>query len=107
MINNRASVFTSARPKVDDLVGSEDDLFIVFYNNNGVSDVTQSFEYLNQPVGIPCVKSNTGFIQYVQGIYQRRTQRCGKINPLSLTTGESAGNTVQGNVFQSYLNHIV
>ena len=57
-MNDPATVFTGPRPHVNDPVSSLDGLFIVFDNDQGISEVAQVFQGRNQLAVVTLVKTN-------------------------------------------------
>ena len=74
----------------------------MFHYHNGVSQVPQIVQDIDQPVGIAAVKPDRGFVQNIQSSHQARSQRGRQLYALRLATGKSRRQPVQGQVLQSH-----
>ena len=89
------------RADVDDPVGVADRVFIVLDHYQGVSEVTQTNEGVDQSAVVSLVKADTRFIEDVQHPNKAATDLGGEPDALRLATGECAGSAVEGQVVQA------
>ena len=63
-------------------VGSAHHVGIVFDYQDGVSQIAQVVQDLDQPMGVATVQPDGRLIQHIQRSDQTRTQRCRQLNAL-------------------------
>ena len=80
-------------------------LIIVLHDDDRIAQIAQLLQYMYQPLCIPWVQTNTGFVQYVQRTYQTTAQRLSQIDTLSLATRQGTGHTTQGQITQTHILH--
>ena len=68
--HNGTAVFSGSRADIDDLVRRQHGLFVMFYHQHAVPQVTQMVEGLEQPPVIPLVEADTGLVQNIKDPYQ-------------------------------------
>ena len=76
-------------PKIENAVGGAHDIGIVLDHQDGVSQVAQVVQNLDQPMGIAAVQSDGRLIEDIQRPDQARAQRGRQLNALRLAAGES------------------
>ena len=103
--DDMATPLTGPRTKINDFIGCPDHIGVMLYHNDRISYLSQLLEGLKETVGIPCVETDTRFIQYVKGFGQSRSQCPRQGDPLIFTTGEGPGLTGEGEVSQSHIDH--
>ncbi|MNE67588.1 hypothetical protein D3C80_1632040 [compost metagenome] len=79
---------TGTRADIDYVVGRADRVFIVFYHDHRVTQVTQVDQGFQQAFVIALVQANGWLIQYVHHAYQASTDLACQANTLSFTTGQ-------------------
>src|SRR5579883_3402930 len=87
-VNKLTTVFACAGPEIENMVGGLHHLGIVFYNKNGISDVAQPFQDVDEPLAVAWMQSDRWLVEYVQSAYQGRPQRCCQLDALSFTAGQ-------------------
>ena len=95
-----AAVLPRARAEIENAVGGAHDIGIVLDHQDGISQVAQVVQNLDQAMGIAAVQSDGGLIQHVQRSHQPRPQRSRQLNALRLAAGKSGSQPVQRQVFQ-------
>src|SRR3954471_15538405 len=95
------AVLSCARPQVENVVGRPHDFGIVFDNEYRIPDISQPQEDLNKALCIAWMQTNRRFVENVQCANERRTQRCGQLNALRFTSGESGCQALQCQILQS------
>ena len=74
---------------IDDIIGCEHHVFIMFHHDNGITHVAQFFQRMDKPLVIPLVQSDARLVQDVEHIYQLRTYLRSQSNALAFTTGKA------------------
>ena len=97
-----ATLATSTRSNVYDVVGIEHHVLIVFYDNNGIAQVAQFFQRTDQSFVIALMKSDGGLIQDVKYIDELRTNLRSQTDALALTTRETGRLTVKSEIIESH-----
>ena len=75
----------------------------MFHYDNGISQIAQFFQGVNQPDIVTLMQSDTGFIQNIQHIHQLRTNLCGQTNTLAFSSRKCNWWTVQWQIVQSHI----
>ncbi len=73
------------RAHVDDIVGTEYGLFVVFNDNERVAQVAQMLQRIDQPLIVPLMQSYGRFIKDVHDTHQRRSYLGSKPDTLGFT----------------------
>ena len=73
---------TCHRPDVDDVVGGTDDLLVVFHHDDGIADVAQAFQHLDELLGVAGMQADTGLVQDIGGADQTAAQRSREVDTL-------------------------
>ncbi|MPM12780.1 hypothetical protein SDC9_59134 [bioreactor metagenome] len=60
-----ATVAAGSGTKINDVIGIADDVFIVFDNNNRISQIAEVFQYADQFFCVHRMQTNTGFIKNI------------------------------------------
>ena len=95
------------RSDVDDIVGSQHHILVVFNHNHRVAHVSQLFERSNEPFVVALVKTNGRLVENVEHIHQLRANLCGKSDALTFSARERSRLSVQGQVVESHLKQEV
>ena len=96
-----ASVDTGAGTEVDQVVGGEHRVEVMFDDDDGVAGVAQCLEGLDQLAVVPLVQADAWFVKDVQDADKPAADLAGKTDPLRLATGEGGGGAIQGEVVQA------
>ncbi len=78
-----------------------DGLFVVLDNQNGVAQVAQFFESLNQPVVVALVEADGRLVEHVEHAAQPRADLRGQADALALAAGERGGVAVERKIVQA------
>ena len=89
-----------AGAKVHHMIGRPDRLFIVFHDDDGVPQIAQVEQALQQPGVVAGMQSDGRFIQNVDDPHQPAADLPRQPNPLALTTGQCRGRAVQCEIVQ-------
>ena len=102
-VDDIAAVLPRARADVYDPVGGGDGVLVVLHDDEGVAQVPQSGQRLDQTVVVALVQADRRLVQDVQDADQPGADLGRQPNALSLTAGQGAGRTVQREVVQAYV----
>ena len=90
-----ASFATSLRTDIYNIVGSQHHVAVVLYHNDGIAQVTQFFQTVDESFVIALVKTYTGLIEDIEHIDQLASNLCGKTYTLTFTSRERSRLTVE------------
>jgi hypothetical protein len=88
---------------VDDPVGSADGLFVVFDDENRVSEIPQVEERVQETLVVSLVQANGGLVQDVEHAHQPGADLRGQSDPLRLSPGEGGGGPAQSEIVQAHV----
>ena len=80
---NFSAQASCSRTHVDNVIRRAHHIFIVFYNDNGVARVAQTFQRVNQAHVVALMQSDGRFIQDVEHVDELRTNLSGEANTLT------------------------
>ena len=104
---NLAAVLAGPRADVDDQVGRQHHLRVVFHHQQRVSGIAQAVQDVDHAAHVPGVQPDAGLVQHEQGVHQRRAQRSRQIDALHLAATERAGLPVEGQIAQAHFQQVV
>ena len=87
-------------PDVHDPVGRPDRLLVVLDDQDGVPQIAQPRQRLDQPPVVPLVQADAGFVQHVQHAHQPGADLRRQPDPLRLAARQGVGRPVEGEVIQ-------
>ena len=93
-------MFAGARTEIENVVGRENRIGIVFDDQQGVAQIAQTLQDLNQAVGVARMKADGRLIQHVKRAHQMRAERCGELNALRFAAGKRRGKPVEREVIE-------
>ena len=96
-----AAVLPRARADVDDPVGGLDGVLVVLDDDQGVAQVAQPDERLDEPVVVPLVQPDAGLVEHVEHSDQARADLGREPDALRLPAGQGAGRPVEREVVQA------
>ncbi len=99
-----AAVLAGARTEVENAVASAHDIRIVLDDQDGVAEVAQILEYLDEAVCVAGMQSDGRLVQHVEGADQPRPERRGQLDALRLAAGKGRGQAVERQVLQADLD---
>lgn len=59
------------RTDIDEVVGSAHDFLVVFDDDNGIAEVAQFFQHLDEPVGVARMESDAGLVEDIERAHER------------------------------------
>ena len=98
------AVDARAWPHIDHIVGSANRVLIVFNDDNGVADIAQALECLNQPLVVALVKTNRRLVQNIENAHEARTDLRSQANALRLTAGKRRRSTIERQIIKADIN---
>ena len=100
-MHDLAAVLARARADVDDPVGGADGVLVVLDHDQGVAEVAQPQQGVEQPVVVALVQADRRLVQHVEHPDQAGADLGGQPDALRLAAGEGAGRPVQRQVVQA------
>ena len=101
LIDHLSSQAACPGTDVDDIVGSTDNLFIVFHYHYRIAQLLQLAEHVYQFVRIAAMQADARFVKNIQAAHQTTSQRGGEVDSLAFTAGERVAEAVQREVSQT------
>ena len=83
-----AAILARAGTKIEQMIGGAQHVGVVLDDKDGVAQVAQLFENVNQPRRVARVQADGRLVEHVERAHQPRTQRSGQLNALRLAAGE-------------------
>ena len=88
-------------PEIDDVVGGANRVLIVLDDDDGVAQIAQALEGVEQPMIVALVQSDARFVENVKHADKSRADLRGQPNPLRFAAGERVALPVQREVRQA------
>ena len=95
-----AAVLAGAGAQVDHIVGSQHNVFIMLYHQDGISNVTKLAQGFNQLLVVALMQADTGFIQDVGDAGQLGADLGGEADALRLAAGKRPGRAIEAQVVE-------
>ena len=96
-----AAVLAGARADVDDPVGGPDGVLVVLDDDQGVAEVAQPDQRLDQPVVVALVQADRRLVEDVEHADQAGADLGGQPDALRLAAGQRARRPVEGEVVEA------
>ena len=93
--NDLTAEYSCCRPHVDDIVRIEDHIFIMLHHQNGISDIAEVFQGIDQTLIVALMQSNARFIQDVQYIHQLGSNLGSQTDSLGFSSGKGLGAPIE------------
>ena len=87
---------------VYDIVGGPHGVLVVLHHDDGVAQVPQALEGVQQLVVVPLVQADGGLVQNIQHAHEGGADLGGQADALALPAGEGAGGAGQSQVLQAH-----
>ena len=100
-VDDLPAVLAGPRTDVDDPVGRHDRLLVVLDDDQGVAQVLEPDQGLDQALVVALVEADAGLVEHVENTDQARADLGGQPDALGLTTGESGGRPRQREVVEA------
>ena len=95
-----AAVLAGAGADVDDPVGGADGVLVVLDDDQGVAEVAQAHQRLDEPVVVALVQADRRLVEHVEHADQAGADLRGEPDALRLAAGERAGGAVEAEVVE-------
>src|SRR3972149_833455 len=103
--DDMASIRARAGADVDYPVRGADRLLVVLHDQDGVPQVAQVLQRVNQPMVVTLVQADAGLVQDVEDTHQPGPDLRGQADALRLAAGEGSGGAGQRPVVQADVDH--
>lgn len=100
-----AAMATGARSDIDDVVAGEHGVFVMFDDDDGIFEVAEVFESVDEFVVVALVEADGGFVENVEDALEARANLGGKANALGFATGEGVGGAAKGEIAETDILH--
>ena len=100
-VDHLAAVLAGARADVDDPVGGRDGVLVVLDDDEGVAEVAQPGQRLDEPVVVALVQADRGLVENVEDADQPGPDLGRQPDALRLAAGQRAGGPVQRQVVEA------
>ena len=94
-----------SRAHVDEVVGRPHEVLVVFHHHDGVAQVAQRAQHLQEPDVVAGVQADAGFIEDVERAGEVAAQTAGQLDALGLATAQRVGGPVEGEVSEPDVQH--
>ena len=94
--NYLSPVSSGSRPDVYDVVGVHHHVFVVLYHDDGVAQITQILQGLDELHIVALVQPNARLIQNIEHPHQLRADLCRQPDALGLATRKGTQRAVEG-----------
>ncbi len=94
-------------PDINHVIGDFDDVGIMFNHNDTVTFITQLLQEFIQAVYVARVHSDAGFVKDIQDIHKAAAQVFDHLNALRLAARQCIGCSIQAEVFQANIDHLL
>ena len=96
--HDAAAVLAGAGPHVDDVVRQAHGLLVVLHDDDGVAEVAQAQQRLDEAAVVALVQADAGLVEDVEHADERRADLRGEADALRLAAGERGRGALQGEV---------
>ena len=96
-----AAMASGTRTHVDHVVGAEDGIEVVFDDDDGVAQVTQPQQRLQQPVVVALVQADGRLVEHVHDTGQPGADLAGQPDALRLAAREGVGRSIERQVVEA------
>ena len=96
-----AAVFAGAGAEVEDVVGFADGVFVVLDDEDGVAEVAEVFERVDEALVVALVQADGGFVEDVEDAAEARADLRGEADALAFAAGEGGGGAVEREVAEA------
>ena len=98
------AVGAGTRSDIYDIIRCQHGVFIMFYHHQGIAQIPQILQCIQQFVIVSLVQTDTGLIQDIADTYQTGTDLGCQTDTLCLTTGQSSGSSRQRQILQTNIH---
>ncbi len=98
-----AAVDAGAGTQVDDVVGLADGVLIVLDDDDGVAEIAQIDQRVEQPLVVALMQTDRGLIENVHDADQSRADLAREPDALRLAAGQRIGAAIQGEIAEAHV----
>ena len=91
------------RTHIDDIVGCQHHVLVVFYHNHGVARIAEFLQGVDEAEVIALVKTDARLVEDVEHVHQLRAYLGGQADALALSTRKGYRSTVEREVVQTHI----
>ncbi len=102
-VDDLAAVLAGAGTDVDDPVGGADGVLVVLDDDEGVAEVLEADQGLDQALVVALVQADRGLVEDVEDTDETGADLGGQPDPLGLATRQRAAGTVEGEVVEAHV----
>ena len=96
-----AAETAGAGAEVEDVVGVADGVFVVLDDEDGVAEVAEVFEGLDEALVVALVEADGGLVEDVEHAAEARADLGGEADALAFAAGERGGVAVEGEIVEA------
>ena len=96
-----AAVLAGAGAEVEDVVGVADGVFVVLDDEDGVAEVAEVFEGLEEALVVALVEADGGLVEHVEDAAEAGADLRGEADALAFAAGEGGGGAVEREVVEA------
>ena len=96
-----AAVLAGAGAEVEDVVGLADGVFVVLDDEDGVAEVAQVFERVDEALVVALVQADGGLVEDVEDAAEAGADLGGEADALAFAAGEGGGGAVEREVAEA------
>jgi hypothetical protein len=93
--DHRTAVHARSRAQVDNVIGCQDRLFVMFDDDDRVADVTQVYQRAEQPLVVALVQADRRFVQDVHDADEPGADLAREPDTLRFAAGQCVGAAIQ------------
>ena len=94
-MHHATAMLTGSGPDVDGPICRLDRFLVVLDNNQGIAQITQPEQRLDQASVVSLVQPNAGLVEHIQNADQSRADLRGESDSLRLPAGQAARGTAE------------
>ena len=96
-----AAEFAGAGAEIDDVSRRRDGVGIVLDDEDGVAEVAQGFEDVDEALGVARMQADGRLVENVERADQMRAERGGELDALRFAAGERGGEAIEREVVEA------
>ena len=96
-----AAEFSGAGAEIDDVVSGANGVGVVFDDEDGVAEIPQGFEDVDEALRVARVKADGRLVENIERADKMRAERSGELNALRFAAGESGSKAIEREVIEA------
>src|ERR1700676_1604600 len=93
--------FAGAGSEIEHAIGGLNGVWIVLNHEDGVAEIAQGFEDIDETLRVAWMQANGRFIENIQRAAEGRAEGSGQLDTLRFAAGKRGGESVQGEVIET------